>query len=104
VVAAIAPLALLIVVLLAPVLLRAGADRRGASRYSRGHDVLIRARRAVTRVRVGLVVFRRPQLGATAAVAQLSAWGGAPPRPYRSRSLPSCESGPPSWCWIISNT
>jgi phosphatidylinositol alpha-mannosyltransferase len=32
-------------------------------------------RRALTRVRAGLSVFRRPKLGAIASVAQLSAWG-----------------------------
>jgi phosphatidyl-myo-inositol alpha-mannosyltransferase len=69
-VAAIAPLVLLIVVLLAPVLLRAapvGSD-------SRLHLIALQIRGALARVRAGLIVFRRPRLGTTAAVAQLSAW------------------------------
>jgi phosphatidylinositol alpha-mannosyltransferase len=33
------------------------------------------ARRAITQVRQGLIVFRRPKLGATATAAQLGAWG-----------------------------
>jgi phosphatidyl-myo-inositol alpha-mannosyltransferase len=57
---AIAPLAVLLCVLVAPALLRAG----GAAR----------ARRAMLRVRDGLRVFRRPRLGAAATVAQMSAW------------------------------
>ncbi len=32
-------------------------------------------RRALTRVRAGLTVFRSPRLGATATLAQLAAWG-----------------------------
>jgi phosphatidyl-myo-inositol alpha-mannosyltransferase len=69
-VAAIAPLVLLIVVLLAPVLLRAAPDRAS----SRLHTVAASMRRALGRVRVGLIVFRRPRLGLVATVAQLSAW------------------------------
>jgi phosphatidyl-myo-inositol alpha-mannosyltransferase len=71
VVAAIAPLALLIIVLLAPVLLRGTGNR---SRSSRVHALAAQARGALARVREGLIVFRRPRLGATATVAQLSAW------------------------------
>ncbi len=67
--AAIAPLALLIMVLLAPVLLRAAPA--GSSRL---HALAAQARRGVARVRAGLIVFRRPRLGAAAAGAQLSAW------------------------------
>jgi phosphatidyl-myo-inositol alpha-mannosyltransferase len=77
-VAAIAPVVLLAVVLLAPALLRAGTagwGRKGGSRSSRAHETMLEARRALARVRVGLVVFRRPKLGAIATVAQLSAWG-----------------------------
>ena len=81
--AAIAPVALLLVVLLAPVVLRIGAARsRGGqdgggrdSRSARTQAGLVRARQALTRVRAGLVVFRRPKLGGIATVAQLSAWG-----------------------------
>ncbi len=69
--AAIAPAALLLLVLLAPIVLRHGASR---SRFSRLHAVLGQTRRALTRVRAGLTVFRRPRLGAVAAAAQLGAW------------------------------
>ncbi len=71
-VAAIAPLALLIVVLLAPVVLHAGA---ATGRFARAHAALTRMRGALTRVRAGLMVFRTPKLGVTATVAQLGAWG-----------------------------
>jgi phosphatidylinositol alpha-mannosyltransferase len=69
--AALAPLALLIIVLLAPVLLRHGATR---SRFGRLHALLAQMRRAMTRVRAGLAVFRRPRLGMVATAAQLAAW------------------------------
>jgi phosphatidylinositol alpha-mannosyltransferase len=69
-VAAIAPVALLLVVLVAPSLLH----RRGR-RDGRAHDLLARARRALARVRAGLTVFRQPRLGIAATVAQLAAWG-----------------------------
>ena len=71
---AVAPLTLLIIVLLAPVILSASSLRRPGSRFTRVHDAVARARSALTRVRAGLVVFRRPRLGAIATVAQLSAW------------------------------
>ncbi len=70
-VAAIAPLTLLVVVLLAPLLLRDNGNR---SRSSRVHALAAQVRGAMARVRAGLIVFRRPRLGATAAIAQLSAW------------------------------
>jgi phosphatidyl-myo-inositol alpha-mannosyltransferase len=70
VVAAIAPLALLILVLLVPVLLRAAPDRSP----SRLHVVAASIRGALDRVRAGLIVFRRPRLGMIATGAQLSAW------------------------------
>jgi phosphatidyl-myo-inositol alpha-mannosyltransferase len=70
-IAAIAPLTLLVLVLVAPVLLRHGAGR---SRFARVHNGLSQARRALTRVRAGLTVFRSPRLGAIATFAQLSAW------------------------------
>jgi phosphatidyl-myo-inositol alpha-mannosyltransferase len=72
VVAAVAPMALLALVLLAPFVLRHG-DRGG--RFGRLQALLAQSRRAMTRVRAGLVVFRRPKLGAAAAAAQLGAWG-----------------------------
>jgi phosphatidylinositol alpha-mannosyltransferase len=68
--AALAPLALLIIVLLAPVLLPHGAT----SRFGRLHAALTQMRRAMTRVRAGLTVFQRPRLGLIATVAQLAAW------------------------------
>jgi phosphatidylinositol alpha-mannosyltransferase len=68
--AAIAPLALLVLVLLAPVVLRHG----GRSRYGRVQLLIGQMRRALTRVRAGLTVFRRPRLGLIAAGAQLGAW------------------------------
>jgi phosphatidylinositol alpha-mannosyltransferase len=71
-VAAIAPVALLLAVLLAPALLRPVAGR---SRFARAHAVLDQLRRALTRVRAGLAVFRRPRLGAAATIFQLAAWG-----------------------------
>ncbi len=69
-IAAVAPLALLVLVLLAPVLLRHGAG----SRLGRLHSVVAQIRGAMTRVRAGLAVFRQPRLGATAALAQFAAW------------------------------
>jgi phosphatidylinositol alpha-mannosyltransferase len=68
--AAIAPLALLIAVLLAPVVLSAGA----VSRSTRLRAFVVRAREALIRVRSGLVVFRNPRLGSIATVSQLGAW------------------------------
>jgi phosphatidylinositol alpha-mannosyltransferase len=70
-VAAIAPLALLVVVLLAPLVLR---HQGGTARFRRVQSLLAQARRAMTRVRVGLIVFRRPRLGVIATAAQLGAW------------------------------
>ncbi|MFZ0044180.1 MAG: lysylphosphatidylglycerol synthase transmembrane domain-containing protein, partial [Solirubrobacteraceae bacterium] len=71
VVAAIAPLALLALVLLAPVVLRHGVP---GNRFGRLHSLLAQARRGMTRVRAGLAVFRRPKLGLSAAAAQFGAW------------------------------
>ena len=68
---AIAPLALLIVVLIMPVVLRGTGSK---SRSSRVHALAAQVRGAMARVRAGLIVFRRPRLGATATVAQLGAW------------------------------
>ena len=68
-VAAIAPVALLVLVLFAPVILRGAGTR-----FGRLHAVLAQIRGAMTRVRAGLMVFRRPRLGAIASVSQLSAW------------------------------
>lgn len=72
VVAAIAPLVLLVLVLLSPILLRQGA---GGSRPRRLQAAVEQARAGMMRVRAGLTVFRRPRLGAIATGAQLAAWG-----------------------------
>jgi phosphatidyl-myo-inositol alpha-mannosyltransferase len=69
-VAAIAPVALLLLVLLAPIVLRHGSGKR----FGRLHAIVGQIRSGMTRVRAGLMVFRRPRLGATATVMQLSAW------------------------------
>ncbi len=68
---AVAPITVLIAVLVAPALLRSGLPKR-SERIAR---VLRQVRGASTQVRAGLVVFRHPRLGLTAAVAQLVAWG-----------------------------
>ena len=73
-VAAIAPVALLVLVLLAPIVLH-GAARTSGGRFARAQEVLVRMRHALARVRAGLTVFRRPKLGAIATGAQLMAWG-----------------------------
>ncbi len=69
--AVIAPLALLAIVLLAPFALR---HREHAVRFRRVQSLLAQARGAMTRVRAGLVVFRRPRQGIIATAAQLGAW------------------------------
>jgi phosphatidylinositol alpha-mannosyltransferase len=61
------PLALLVIVLAAPFLMRSS----GTGRLSR---LAAWARGAVVKVRRGLRVFRDPRLGTLAALAQLSAW------------------------------
>jgi phosphatidylinositol alpha-mannosyltransferase len=68
--AAIAPTAVLIAVLVTPVLLRGGAPSRSAW----AANLVARVRLALTRVRGGLRVFRRPRLAAIALAGQLSAW------------------------------
>jgi phosphatidylinositol alpha-mannosyltransferase len=68
-IAAVAPLTLLLIVLMAPLILR-----HGGGRFRRLHALVAQARRGMTRVRAGLLVFRRPKLGAIATVAQLGAW------------------------------
>jgi phosphatidyl-myo-inositol alpha-mannosyltransferase len=61
------PLVLLVVVLLAPTLLR----RNGNGRFARAGAAV---HRALVQVRAGLAVFRDPRRGAIAAAAQLGAW------------------------------
>jgi phosphatidyl-myo-inositol alpha-mannosyltransferase len=68
---ALAPIAALVVVLVAPALLRSGLPSRSA-RVGRW---IGQARGAAARVRHGLVVFRRAKLGSVATSAQLGAWG-----------------------------
>jgi phosphatidylinositol alpha-mannosyltransferase len=70
VVVAIAPLAIVVTLLAAPLLLRSGKP----SRYARLAAFMTQARAALVQLRDGLTVFRRPRLGAIAAFAQLSAW------------------------------
>ncbi len=67
---AIAPLAALLAVLLAPVLIPPTA----VSRWRRLHTLLISLRRSLLRLRDGLRVFRQPRRAATATLAQLGAW------------------------------
>jgi phosphatidylinositol alpha-mannosyltransferase len=61
------PLALLLIVLLAPMLMR----RNGSGRLARLGATL---HRALIQVRAGLAVFRNPRRGTLAAGAQLGAW------------------------------
>ncbi|MEA2380719.1 MAG: phosphatidyl-myo-inositol alpha-mannosyltransferase [Solirubrobacteraceae bacterium] len=68
---AIAPLAILAAVLVAPALLRGGA----ASRSRRAQAWMRRARGAAAQLRQGVRVFRNPRLGLAATVLQLAAWG-----------------------------
>ena len=68
---ALAPFAVLCVVLVAPALLRCTRPERSA-RVARW---VAEARAATARVRSGLTVFRRPRLGLIATTAQLGAWG-----------------------------
>jgi phosphatidylinositol alpha-mannosyltransferase len=67
---AVAPVAVLLLVLVAPAIVRSGLPKRSArmGRWMR------QARAGATRVRHGLIVFRRPRLGAAAITMQLGAW------------------------------
>ncbi len=67
---ALAPLAVLVAVLLAPLLIPPTA----VSRSRRLQTLLIGLRRSLLRLRDGLRVFRRPRRAAIATVAQLGAW------------------------------
>ncbi|MBJ7331547.1 MAG: flippase-like domain-containing protein [Solirubrobacteraceae bacterium] len=69
VLAAVAPVVLVLTVVLAPLL--AGRGANGESRLAAFAE---RARAALLRARSGLLVFRSPKLGAEATVFQLSAW------------------------------
>jgi len=68
--ASLGPLVLVIVVLLAPALLARG----GTPRSERLHRLVAQGHAALSLVRTGLAVFRKPGLGGLAAVAQLTAW------------------------------
>jgi phosphatidylinositol alpha-mannosyltransferase len=61
------PLALLVVVLVAPVLMR----RNGNGRFARAGAAV---QRGLLQVRAGLAVFRQPRYGVVAGAAQLGAW------------------------------
>jgi phosphatidylinositol alpha-mannosyltransferase len=67
---AIAPVAVLLVVLVAPALLRGGVT----SRSRRAQQWVRRARAALAQVRQGVRVFRTPRLGLAATLLQLTAW------------------------------
>jgi phosphatidyl-myo-inositol alpha-mannosyltransferase len=67
---AVAPVAVLAAVLVAPALLRSGKP----SRFHRVEAWLRQARAALKQVRQGLIVFRSPRFAATATFGQLSAW------------------------------
>jgi phosphatidylinositol alpha-mannosyltransferase len=67
---AIAPLAILAAVLIAPALLRTSATPRSR----RAQAWVRRARAAAAQLRQGVRVFRNPRLGAAATVLQLAAW------------------------------
>ncbi|MDQ6811751.1 MAG: flippase-like domain-containing protein, partial [Actinomycetota bacterium] len=72
---ALAPLAVLGVVLLAPLLLTPAADRSPAGQRSRGMSAALGALRlGLLRLRDGLRVFGHPRPAALATVAQLGAW------------------------------
>jgi phosphatidyl-myo-inositol alpha-mannosyltransferase len=68
--AALVPLAALVVVLLAPVML----PRSAVSRSARLHSLVLALRGSLLRVREGLRVFRQPRRAAAATTVQLSAW------------------------------
>ncbi|HET8863782.1 MAG TPA: glycosyltransferase [Solirubrobacterales bacterium] len=61
------PLALLVIVLVAPTLMR----RNGNGRFARAGATM---HRALLQVRAGLAVFRQPRYGIVASAAQLGAW------------------------------
>jgi phosphatidylinositol alpha-mannosyltransferase len=75
---AVAPIAILLAVLVAPALLRGGVPARrglfGAS-SRRVQEWVRRIRSAAMQVRQGVRVFRTPRLGLAATVLQLGAWG-----------------------------
>jgi phosphatidylinositol alpha-mannosyltransferase len=68
---AIVPVVLLLVVLMAPIILRYGP---GGSRFQRVHSAIESVHQALLRVRDGLAVFKDLKLGAQATFFQLLAW------------------------------
>jgi phosphatidylinositol alpha-mannosyltransferase len=69
--AAVAPLGMLTIVLLAPALL----PRAAVSRSARLQSLLLALRGSLVRVREGLNVFNHPRPAAVATASQLGAWG-----------------------------
>jgi phosphatidyl-myo-inositol alpha-mannosyltransferase len=67
---ALAPVGVLILVLVAPALVRSGLPKRS----TRLRRWMRQGRAAATRVRHGLIVFRRPRMGGAAVMMQLGAW------------------------------
>ena len=67
---ALAPLAVLLAVLVAPILIPPAA----VSRFRRLQGLLLAGRASLLRLREGLAVFRRPRTAALAGFAQISAW------------------------------
>ena len=74
--AAVAPAALLLLVILAPIVLRYGP---GGTRFNRASNALRQAQAALGRVRAGLVVFRKPRLGLAATVEPALGLGASVP-------------------------
>jgi phosphatidyl-myo-inositol alpha-mannosyltransferase len=68
---AVVPFVLILLVAVLPTLLR----HRATQRFRRLQILARQVQTALSRVRDGLKVFRRPRLGAVATVAQLGAWG-----------------------------
>jgi phosphatidyl-myo-inositol alpha-mannosyltransferase len=69
--ATVAPLAVALTVLVAPALV----PQQTLTRHARMQTLMTRLRDGLSRIREGLLVFRRPRLAATAVAAQLGAWG-----------------------------
>jgi phosphatidylinositol alpha-mannosyltransferase len=72
---ALGPVAALLVVLLAPLLISPAAGSARIGRHSqRAHALVSGLRRSLLRLRQGLQVFRRPRRAALATITQLAAW------------------------------
>jgi len=72
---ALGPVAALLAVLLAPLLVSSAAGSARIGRHSqRAHALVSGLRRSLLRLRQGLQVFRRPRRAALATVTQLAAW------------------------------